>query len=281
MFHASGMHRAMGSRLRFGSPPLQDPLDWEPAWQRLDEVAKAGESVGVDAVIASLAEAPVGLRAGPALLLIAAYMLRHRGTVALMERGSFQPEITQAHCMRLAKSPRNFALRRIRRIDNEDVLGSLVAAASVRPAFGARSVGELREPIRLDYEDHLLALGSYELRAFVDRALKDDVEEEAWVDGVAGLVVGKRLEGLGRHAGRPVRLRDTGHGAAARPPPRIDPGDECTRRPRDGNPLDDVGREGAVAIPARRVGRRWSVEGPDAEGARSGRASGRGACGPA
>ncbi|MDE0421013.1 MAG: hypothetical protein OXK76_09025 [Gammaproteobacteria bacterium] len=297
MFHASGMHRAMGSRLRFGSPPLQDPLDWEPAWQRLDEVAKAGESVRVDAVIASLAEAPVGLRAGPALLLIAAYMLRHRGTVALMERGSFQPEITQAHFMRLAKSPRNFALRRIRRIDNEDVLGSLVdglsiwaddrpgtsvkevvealyrwwgrlpefargtrtvgktaqnvraalrkakepinllldqlpracgamgsdglevepytlrldmaltelgdalptlrsqAAASVRHAFGARSVGELREQMRLDYEDHLLALGSYELRAFVDRALKDDVEEEAWVDGVAGLVVGKRLEG--------------------------------------------------------------------------------------
>jgi len=297
MFHASGMHRAMGRRLRFGSPPVQDPLDWGPAWQRLDEVAKADVSVGVDAVIARLAEAPVGLRAGPALLLIAAYMLRHRGTVALMERGSFQPEITQAHFMRLAKSPRNFALRRIGAIDDEDVLGSLVdglsiwaddrpgtsvkevaealyrwwgrlpefargtrtvgktaqnvraalrkakepiellldqlpracgamgsdgleverytlrldmafaelgdalptlrgqAAASVTHAFGARSVGELRRQMRLDYEDHLLALGSYQLRAFVDRALKDDVDEEAWVDGVAGLVVGKRLEG--------------------------------------------------------------------------------------
>ncbi len=297
MFHASGMHRAMGSRQRFGRPAPADPLGWEPAWQRLDEMAKAGESVGVDEVIADLGRAPVGLRAGPALLLIAAYMLRHRGTVALMERGSFQPAITPAHFMRLAKSPRNFALRRIGAIANEEVLGSLVAglsiwaddrpatgvkevvealyrwrgrlsefargtrsvgetaqevrtalkkarepiellldqlpraceamgpdgidverytlrldmaltelddalptlrsqaAASVTHAFGARSVGELRQQMRLDYEDHLLALGSYELRAFVDRALKGDVGDEAWVDGIAGLVVGKRLEG--------------------------------------------------------------------------------------
>ena len=49
--------------------------------------------------------------------------------------------------------------------------------------------------LTLDYEDHRLELGSYELRAFVDRALKEDVDDAAWIDGIAGLVVGKRLEG--------------------------------------------------------------------------------------
>ena len=297
MFHASGMHQAVGSRLRFGEPGPRDPLGWGAAWQRIDGMAQGGESVGVDAVIARLGEPPVGLRAGPALLLIAAYMLHHRDSIALMERGSFQPEITQAHFMRLAKSPKNFALRRIGAVENKEVLRSLVEGlsiwaderpgtdvkevvealyrwwgrlsefargtrtvgptaqsvravlrkakepielmldqlprackavgsdgidverytlqldvaltelgdalptlrsqveASVLHAFGTRNLGELRRQMALDYEDHLLELGSYELRAFVDRALKDDVDDEAWIDGVAGLVVGKRLEG--------------------------------------------------------------------------------------
>ena len=75
--------------------------------------------------------------------------------------------------------------------------------ASVLHAFGTRNLGELRRQVALNYEDHRLELGSYELRAFVDRALKDDVDDEAWIDGVAGLVVGKRLGRLERHAGRP------------------------------------------------------------------------------
>ena len=297
MFHASGMHKAIGSQMRFGDPGPGDPLGWSPAWRQIDGMALGGESVGVDAVISGLGEPPVGLRAGPALLLIAAYMLHHRGGIALMERGSFQPEITQAHFMRLAKSPKHFALRRIGAIGNTEVLGALVEGlsiwaderpgsdvkavvqalyrwwrglsefargtrtvgptaqsvravlrkakepvelmldqlpracnavgtdgieverytlqldvaltelgdalpklrsqveASVLHAFGTRKLGELRRQIALDYEDHRLELGSYELRAFVDRALKDDVDDEAWIDGVAGLVVGKRLEG--------------------------------------------------------------------------------------
>ena len=67
--------------------------------------------------------------------------------------------------------------------------------ASILHAFGMRTLGELRRQMALDYEDHRLELGSYELRAFVDRALKDDVDDESWIDGVAGLIVGKRLDG--------------------------------------------------------------------------------------
>ena len=297
MFHDSGMHRETENGMRFGEPGPEDPRGWMPAWREINDLSDGAESVGVDTVISKLREPPVGLRAGPALLLIAAYMLHHRGSIALMERGSFQPEITQAHFMRLAKSPQHFALRRIGAIENTEVLGALVAglsiwaderpgtdlkelvealfrwwrhlsefakgtrtvspmardvraalrkatepielvleqlpkacesigsdgiqneqfalrldealtelgdalpklrgqvAASILQAFGTRGIGELRRQMAADYADHRLELGSYEFRAFVDRALKEDVDDEDWVDGVAGLVVGKRLEG--------------------------------------------------------------------------------------
>ena len=297
VFRASGIHRATGSGWCFGDPGPDDPLRWGPAWRRLDDMAQGGESVAVDTVIARLAERPVGLRAGPSLLLIAAYMLRHRDSIALMERGSFQPEITQAHFMRLAKSPKNFGLRRIGEIEHQEVLRSLIEGlsiwaddppgmnikevmaalyrwwgrlpsfardtrtvgsiaqsvrailrkarepidllldqlpracqavgpggidikrytqqldaaltelddalptlrrqvqASVLQSFGTRTLGELRERLALDYECHLLDLGSYELRTFVDRALKTGLDDEVWIDGVAGLVVGRRVEG--------------------------------------------------------------------------------------
>ena len=297
VFHASGLHRTVNGRSRFREPDSQDPLGWGPAWQRIDGITQGRESVGVDAVISKLGEPPVGLRAGPALLLIAAYILRYRRSIALMERGTFQPETTQAHFMRLAKSPKRFALHRVGALGNTEVLGALVHGLSIwadeRPptgvkevvealyrwwgrlsefargtstvgsaakrvrttlrsakepiellfdqlpracnaididgidverytlqldvaltelddalptlrshveastlhAFGTRSLGELRRQMILDYRDHLLELGSYELRAFVDRALKDDVDDRVWLDGVARLVVGKRLQG--------------------------------------------------------------------------------------
>ena len=62
---------------------------------------------------------------GSSLLLIAAFMLDHHATMTLMERGCFQPEITQANFMRLAKSPMNFALRQLSVADDDAVFESL------------------------------------------------------------------------------------------------------------------------------------------------------------
>ena len=92
----------------------------------------------------------------------------------------------------------------------------------------------------LDYEDHRLELGSYELRAFVDRALKDDVDDEAWIDGVAGLVVGKRLEGWDDTLVDHFGSRDTRHGPKAGPASCADPGGEGPSGSGHSNPPDDV-----------------------------------------
>lgn len=113
MLAASGIHRADRDGIFTFARPEPDPLNWGPAWDRLDNLVASEGLVRFDNLIAVLGEAPIGLRAGPALVLIAAYMLANRHDIALMERGSFQPELTGSHFMRLAKSPANFALRHL------------------------------------------------------------------------------------------------------------------------------------------------------------------------
>jgi hypothetical protein len=128
MLDASGIHKlGTDGKYEFRRPD-PDPLNWAPAWDWVSAlVAKAG-LVQFDDMIAALAEPPIGLRAGPALLLIAAFMLANRREIALMERGTFQPELTGAHFMRLAKSPGNFALRHLGEAnDRKQVLERLAA----------------------------------------------------------------------------------------------------------------------------------------------------------
>ncbi len=297
LFHESGMHREAGGKFEF--LPLtseEDPKRWRPTWEKIDRLVRGGEAIRFDQLVAELGKPPIGLRAGPALLVISAYMLHNRRTMALMERNTFQPEIAPAHFMRLAKNPANFALRHISVSDSPAMLQALVeglaiwseappapelkavvealyrwwgrlsdyakstlsldkrtqivrsvlrkardpvelifralpeaceaerdgaidpttfvssldialtqmaealpalrkrATASVIGAFGVQSVAKLRQQIEADYQDHLLELGDHSLRAFVDRAMNSDLSEEAWLDGVASLVVGRRLE---------------------------------------------------------------------------------------
>lgn len=118
MFAASGMHRRIGADSFEFARPEPDPMNWSPAWDRIGELVADEGLVRFDELVNALSAQPIGLRAGPALLLIAAFMLANRREIALMERGSFQPELTGAHFMRLAKSPANFALRHLGEADD-------------------------------------------------------------------------------------------------------------------------------------------------------------------
>lgn len=296
MFQASGMHRLEDGVFGFHPPAKKGGLGWFDAWKRVEDLVRSDDPVSFDKLINELAEPPIGLRAGPALLLIAAVMLHHRTTIALIERGTFQPELSQSHFMRLAKNPKHFALRKVAAENDADLLkrlsdeisifeknrpepelkpiveqifvwwrdlnayarttgevsertksvrlalkkardpiqflflslpqacgvfknsgidadryietfeGALCELADALPklrirvtehlrsAFGARSLDKLREQLRVDYQDHLAKLGDYKLKAFVERAMNQDLTEELWLDRVASLLVGKRLE---------------------------------------------------------------------------------------
>lgn len=295
LFQASGLHAVGDGGFEFRPPTEEDPQHWGPTWDRIDEIMRERQAIRFDELMAELTAPPIGLRAGPALLIITAYMLHNRNLVALMERHTFQPEITPAHFMRLAKNPANFGLRHVAVTEGADLLAALAgglsiwneapspelkpivealyrwwgslsdyakitrsidkksqdvrsvlrkardpvelvfrtlpdacgalddskidverfvatleftlaqiadalpslqrrAEAALLSAFGARTLGRLRQQVQLDYQDHLLELADRPLRAFVDRALNQDLSDAAWLDGVASLVAGRRLE---------------------------------------------------------------------------------------
>ena len=66
--------------------------------------------------------------------------------------------------------------------------------ATLLDAFATRSLADLREQVRVDFTPHVLGLTDYRLRAFVDRAMNGALAETAWLDGVASLVAGRRLD---------------------------------------------------------------------------------------
>lgn len=300
MFVASGMHRQVEpGEWRFGPPAEGHDLRWRPIWDRLGEILRGGAPVSFDKISELLAEAPWGLRAGPSLLLVTAYMLHHRSEIALMERNSFVPELTGAHFMRLAKNPGHFALRAIGGDDERteilerlasgltfpgnlprpaaevksivealyrwfsrlpenaritgkvtpvaqrvrtalskardpldtifdqlpracgcvgedgsidatlyveqlssalDELGDVdptqrrLAAASLASAFGQRDAAAVRMRIEVEFGSLRGDLTDYPLRQFVDRALGGEQADDRWLDGIAGLIAGRRIE---------------------------------------------------------------------------------------
>ena len=115
LFQASGIHgEDKHGGFTFRAPGPDDPCRWAPVWKRLTERLGSGEAITFAALTEDLAAPPYGLRTGPALLAIAAFVLASRDDFAVMERNSFQPDLTTAHFMRLAKSPGNFALKSLR-----------------------------------------------------------------------------------------------------------------------------------------------------------------------
>ncbi|MDY0957741.1 hypothetical protein SOM26_03475 [Sphingomonas sp. CFBP8993] len=300
MFAATGMHREVRpGEWRFMPPEADHRLGWRPVWDRLGELLEGGAPVPFTTIAERLAEAPWGLRAGPSLLLVTAFMLHHRTEIALMERNSFVPELTGAHFMRLAKNPGHFALRAIGgddertevlerlaagltlpadvprpaaevksivealyrwfgrlpenaritgratslaqavrtalakardpldtlfdqlpracravrkdgRIDAALYVESLsaaiqeladvdptqrrLAAASLASAFGQRDAAGVRTRIEAEFGPLRDGLTDYPLRQFVDRALGGDKADDRWLDGIAGLIAGRRIE---------------------------------------------------------------------------------------
>src|SRR3546814_13911511 len=125
LFQDSGLHRqgADGGAFAFSEPSKDDPRGWRPTWDAITLILGAGRPVSFQELMTELAKPPIGLRQGPALLVIAAFMLAARDRVALMERNTFQPDPSPAPFMRLGQSPGHFALRSLDAAACPDALG--------------------------------------------------------------------------------------------------------------------------------------------------------------
>jgi hypothetical protein len=148
MFRASGMHQEIAPGTWRFAPPEPDPLRWRPVWDAIGSHLITHGTCSFEELLAHLSAPPFGLRAGPALLVIGAFMLHQADTVAFMERGSFQPSVTGAHFMRLAKTPAHFALRYVGQASSTRVLlqalvtGLVIWRDGMRPIAAVKPVTE-------------------------------------------------------------------------------------------------------------------------------------------
>ena len=135
LFQASGIHAEnRQSGFAFGRPKSKDPYLWRPIWAHIKKTLGSGDLISFASLMEALAAPPYGLRGGPALLVIVAFVLASRDYIALMERNSFQPDLTVAHFMRLAKSPDRFTLRTLR--EDSDRIGFIRAFATRLQVIG-------------------------------------------------------------------------------------------------------------------------------------------------
>lgn len=111
VFLDSGMHRRERGAYAFCPPQRgSDRRRWLPVWDELRVFLGGKGNVGFDKLLTFLRSAPFGLREGPALLLLVAFILSERKRVALFERNTYVVQFTDDHFIRLAKSPANFGL---------------------------------------------------------------------------------------------------------------------------------------------------------------------------
>ena len=115
LLRASGIHKenTHGSFV-FREPEPGNPYRWRFVWDQIADRLQNCETISFATLMDDLATPPYGVRSGPALLVITAFVLAYRNNIVVLERNSFQPELTIAHFRRLAKSPANFALKLLR-----------------------------------------------------------------------------------------------------------------------------------------------------------------------
>ena len=141
LFQASGIHRRDGiGNHSFTAPESEDPCHWLPVWECIGNRLNSGEAVSFAELMDELAIPPYGLHQGPALLAITAFILASRDNIVVLERNSFQPELSAAHFMRLTKSPGNFRLKSLREDASERCIVNAIAT-------GLRVIGKCKATV--------------------------------------------------------------------------------------------------------------------------------------
>jgi hypothetical protein len=112
VFQRSGLHRYENGAFGF-YPPRSGATDnsrWLPVWKGLHDFLAVSGNVSLDKILAFLRRPPYGLREGPALLFIVAFILYERRNIALFERNTYLVQFNEDHVLRLTKSPALFTL---------------------------------------------------------------------------------------------------------------------------------------------------------------------------
>ncbi|MCW7545173.1 ATP-binding protein [Aurantimonas litoralis] len=129
-----------------------DPLRLKPALDRILGlmVDAHGERVAVNSVLAALREAPLGVRAGVAPLLLAIILRTRSHEIAVYERGTFLHRFGPSDFLRLMKAPQFFEIQQCKvtgvRLEVFRKLSTIFAPAA-GPGRGAADLLDIVRPL--------------------------------------------------------------------------------------------------------------------------------------
>ena len=110
----SGLHREGESGgWGFCKPKSEDPLNCLPVWSLFDESISESHLENVHSLYEKCSSTPHGLKAGLLPILLFAYLLANKNSVAIYKDGMFVPQISEADLDELLKDPARFDLRSV------------------------------------------------------------------------------------------------------------------------------------------------------------------------
>lgn len=118
----TGIWREASGRWFLEAPTDNASVQLQPIWNAIGEELQTGTGVTVSALLEKLSAPPYGVRAAPAGIWIATYLLVRRSSCAVFERGSLVLELTAEHLQRLYKNPGVFELRELPATDDNQQL---------------------------------------------------------------------------------------------------------------------------------------------------------------
>ncbi|WP_257818666.1 hypothetical protein [Burkholderia glumae] len=111
LLRQTGIWEESGGRWRLVPPSEKAETNISAVWTKLSSLLCQDESISFEEVLGALAAPPLGLRAGPAGIWVALYLMIHRGRCAVFERGTLLLEVSAEHLQRMFKNPQAFKLR--------------------------------------------------------------------------------------------------------------------------------------------------------------------------
>lgn len=141
LLRQTGMWREESGHWALSEPQFGAPVDITNVWSAISHELQSSSAPTFASVLTSLARAPLGVRAGPAGIWVALYLMVNRSQCAVFERGSLVIELTNEHLQRMYKNPQTFELREL--ASGADSKKLLMDYQSSFAAIGCSVTGEL------------------------------------------------------------------------------------------------------------------------------------------
>lgn len=110
----SGLHMENGDGLwEFAAPNSSDPLGCISLWNWIDHELCEGKLVSAQSIIDGCKSAPFGIKSGLLPILLFAYLMANKNSVAIYKDAMFVPQLSEADIDEWLKDPQRFDFRKV------------------------------------------------------------------------------------------------------------------------------------------------------------------------